>query len=149
MGFSSGAFGIGAMHGLAVVPQSLLGESFRVAAGLGTFRPSVAVAVQSNAGDAKLAASLPQTRWPDLRPAQWTDRETTPHRRSMCMNTFKASADQMHQHRHAGLLAGGSTVLFVQSTCSPRKAGNVALASSQVPAKADTGFYVPASPRQQ
>jgi hypothetical protein len=33
-----------AMYGLAVMPQSLRGESFRVAAGAGTFRLGVAVA---------------------------------------------------------------------------------------------------------
>jgi len=58
--FHQGAFGVGAMNGLAVVPQSLLGESFRVAACLGAFRPCVAVTVQRNAGDAKLAATLPK-----------------------------------------------------------------------------------------
>ena len=39
--FHQGAFGVGAMHGLAVVPQSLLREPFRVAQRLCTFRPGV------------------------------------------------------------------------------------------------------------
>src|ERR1035438_2660256 len=50
------------MHGLAVVPQSLLRESFRVADGLGTFRPCVAVAVKRDASNAQLAAALPKLR---------------------------------------------------------------------------------------
>ena len=55
--FHQGPFRVGAMHGLAVVPQSLLREPFRVANGLGTFRPSVAVAVQRHAVNAKLPAA--------------------------------------------------------------------------------------------
>ncbi len=38
--FHQGGLGVGPMHRLAIVPQSLLRESFRVANGLGPFRPS-------------------------------------------------------------------------------------------------------------
>ena len=49
---------IGPMHRLAVVPQRLLGEPFRVAAGARPFRPRIAIGVQGDAGDAESAAAL-------------------------------------------------------------------------------------------
>ena len=55
--FHPGAFSISAMHGLAVVAQSLLGESFRHPDDFGTFGPSLAVTVQRQANDPKLAAT--------------------------------------------------------------------------------------------
>jgi hypothetical protein len=55
--FHQGPFRVGAMHGLAVVSQCLLRKAFRHSARLGPFRPSVAVAVQRHADNAKLAAT--------------------------------------------------------------------------------------------
>ena len=46
------------MHGLAVVPERLLGEPFRVAALLGALRPCVAVGVKGHTFDAKAHAAL-------------------------------------------------------------------------------------------
>ncbi len=46
------------MHSDGIVPQRLLGEAFRIAAGLGTFRPGVTVAVQRHAVDAKADTPL-------------------------------------------------------------------------------------------
>jgi len=46
------------MHGLAVVAQSLLREPFRVADGLGAFRPGVAVAVERDAFATDLVVSV-------------------------------------------------------------------------------------------
>jgi hypothetical protein len=51
-------FGIGAMHGLAIVSQSFLREPLRVADNLGAFRPRVTVAVERYAFDAHLAAAF-------------------------------------------------------------------------------------------
>jgi len=44
------------MNGLAVVSQGLLGESFGVAAGLGTLGPCIPVAVQCDPGYRKTMA---------------------------------------------------------------------------------------------
>ncbi len=52
------------MNGLAVVPKGLLGEAFRHPCDFGAFGPCVTVAVQRNAGDAELAATLPKLRRP-------------------------------------------------------------------------------------
>jgi hypothetical protein len=49
----AGLLRVGAMHGLAVVPQRRLGESFRVSARLGTFRPGVAAGMERDALNAK------------------------------------------------------------------------------------------------
>ena len=47
------------MHRLAVVAQSFLREPLRVADGLGAFRPSVSIAVERNAFEAKLQLGQP------------------------------------------------------------------------------------------
>ncbi len=52
------------MDGLAIVPQRLLGESFRVAAHFGPFGPRVTVAVQRDDFSAQLAATLAKLRGP-------------------------------------------------------------------------------------
>src|SRR5579859_4419066 len=62
--FHQGAFRVGSVDGFAIVPQSLLGEEFGHPRDFGAFGPCVAVAVQRNAGDAELAATLPKLRRP-------------------------------------------------------------------------------------
>ncbi len=51
------------MHGLAVVPQSLLRKSFRVANGLCPFRPGVAVAVQCYTQNRPRSSAYPVDRF--------------------------------------------------------------------------------------
>jgi hypothetical protein len=52
------------MHRLAVVAQSLLRESFRVADGPGSFRPRIPIAVQRYPGNSQPVTPLLELRRP-------------------------------------------------------------------------------------
>jgi len=56
--------GVGAMHGLAVVPKRLLREPFGITRLLRPFRPGVAVGMQSDALDFEADTSLMEFRRP-------------------------------------------------------------------------------------
>jgi hypothetical protein len=93
------------MHGLAVVAQSLLRETFRITYGLCAFRPSVAVTVQCHADNAKLAATRRKFRGAVAGPHAGQIRK----QRAFAGQVFEQIqrlAAQMHQHRHAGFLPG-------------------------------------------
>ena len=122
------------MHGLAVVPQSLLGESFRVAACLGTFRPSVAVAVKRDAFDAKPTAALPEFRGAVARADGgqiWEQRTFG----GQILEHIQGVRAQVNQNRHAGFLARGTDGVVVPIHVLAFQAGDVALAGAEVPAQ--------------
>src|ERR1700722_15624847 len=55
-----GAFSVGAMDSLAAVAKMGLGFAFRHTGGIGTFRPSIAIAVERHARDTFAQANLPK-----------------------------------------------------------------------------------------
>ena len=105
-----------------------------VAAGLGAFRPRVAVAVQRNAGDAKLAAPLPELGGPVPGPHAGQIRKQNALG-GQVFEQVQSFLPQMHQHWHAGLFAGESNSVVRPVHVLASQAGNVALARPQVPAK--------------
>ena len=122
------------MHGLAVVPQSLLREPFRVADRLGSFRPCVAVAVKRDASNAQLAAALSELRGSVASPHARQIRKQHSLRWQV-FEQVQCLRAQVDNDGHAGFLAEETHRVVRPVHVLAFQIRNVTLTCAQVPAQ--------------
>jgi hypothetical protein len=130
LGFSR----VGAVDGLAVVPQSLLGESLRVTAGPGPFRPRVAVGMEGDALNHQPAAGAGELGRPVRLPHLPVIGKERPHLRQRPQDGFKLFAKADDRNR-AGLVAVEAHDLALPVDILGGERGNVGLSDTEVPAE--------------
>ena len=121
------------MHRLAVVAERLLGEPFRVAALLGSLRPSVAVRMKGDACDAESFAALLEFRGAVTTADGLEIREQWAFSRKTTQNHFDVGAKMNHRET-AGFLPGVGDGLVAPINILRLEMGNVALRTAEMPA---------------
>lgn len=122
------------MHGLAVVPQRFLSESFRVSAGLRTFCPSIAVGMQGDALNHQAAAGAGKLRRPMRFPHGFPFGKKGTRLRQCPQDVFEFCAKPDYGHR-PGLVAVEAHDLASPVNVLGAQARNVGLSAAQMPAK--------------
>ena len=122
------------MHRDRIMPQRFLREAFGIAAGFGSFRPSVTVAMERDTPNSKSIATLFEFRRPvtGTHPRQIRKKQTFARQ---ILERVQSCFAQMKNHRNARLFPGEADGSIFPIHVLGLQTGDVTLAAAKMPAQ--------------